>query len=126
MLVCLFAFEANFAIGGIAPAFVQLSEQFNKDISDTAGLLSYCILCLGSGNFIWVPTAIYFGKRPVFVIASGVFFVCSIWASVAQSFNSLLAARLIIALAGGSTEALGAAMVNVWTNLSSIRICKLI
>lgn len=65
-------------------------------------------------NFFWVPTAIYFGKRPVFLTACFMLFACCIWAAVAKSFESLLAAAIVGAFAGGATEALGAAMVNVW------------
>ncbi|CAK7218015.1 hypothetical protein SEUCBS140593_003400 [Sporothrix eucalyptigena] len=111
-ILCTFIFLVNFAIGGLAPAFLVLSEEFDKSIPVTAYLLTYCILCLGLGNFFWVPSAIYFGKRPVFVLASGLFFAFTLWTAVATSYETLFAARIISALAGGSTEALGAAIVN--------------
>lgn len=60
-----------------------------------------------------MPTAIYFGKRPVFLTACFLLFLCCIWAAVAKSFEGLLAATVVGAFAGGATEALGAAIVNV-------------
>lgn len=57
--------------------------------------------------------ALFLGKRPTFVAASLVFFVGCIWSSVSQSYESLLASRIVTAFAGGSTEALGAAIINV-------------
>lgn len=40
-------------------------------------------------------------------------FVCSLWGAVADSYTSLLGAQIVGAFAGGTTEALGAAIVNV-------------
>lgn len=64
-------------------------------------------------NFIWVPLAEYFGKRPVFVIASLILFGSIIWAALSTSFTSLLASRALAGIGGSSTEALGAAIINV-------------
>lgn len=111
--VCAFTFLTNFGIGGLAPAFYILSNEFEKTMDETSHLLLYPILVLGAFNFFWVPMANYFGKRPVFVIASGLLCVCYIWGAVATSFGSLLGSNIVAAFAGSSTEALGAAMVNV-------------
>lgn len=54
----------------------------------------------------------YFGKRPVFVLASLLLTVCSIWGATAGGFRSLLWSNIIGAFAGSSTEALGASIVN--------------
>ena len=82
-------------------------------MDQTSHLLLYPILVLGAFNFFWVPVANYVGKRSVFVLASGLLCVCGIWGAVATSFNSLLWSNIIAAFAGSSTEALGAAIVNV-------------
>lgn len=111
--VCAFTFFTNYAIGGLAPAFYPLSIEFGKTLTETSALLLWPILILGLFNFFWVPVANYFGKRPVFVLASLVLCVCYIWGANAQSFKSLLWSNCIAAFAGSSTEALGAAMVNV-------------
>ncbi|KAF2436447.1 MFS general substrate transporter [Tothia fuscella] len=110
--VCAFTFLTNYAIGGLAPAFPTLSQEFNKTPGETANLLLWPILVLGVFNFFWVPLANYFGKRPVFVIASRILYVSYIWGACAKSFRSLLWSNIIAAFAGSSTEALGAAMVN--------------
>lgn len=46
------------------------------------------------------------------------FFCCIIWSAVSTNFQSLLASRVVGAFAGSSTEALGAAIVNVRWSLS--------
>jgi MFS family permease len=110
--VCAFTFLTNYAIGGLAPAFYILSLEFNKTMTETSDLLLWPILVLGVFNFFWVPMANYFGKRPVFVFASGLLCVCYIWGAAANSFRSLLWSNIIAAFAGSSTEALGASIVN--------------
>ncbi|EMC97788.1 hypothetical protein BAUCODRAFT_31791 [Baudoinia panamericana UAMH 10762] len=110
--VCAFTFLTNYALGGLSPAFYNLSIEFNKTPTETSALLLWVILVLGIFNFFWVPVANYFGKRPVFVFASLLLCVCYLWGAVAQSFQSLLWSNIIAAFAGSSTEALGAAIVN--------------
>jgi hypothetical protein len=64
-------------------------------------------------NFFWVPLAIYYGKRPVFLVSSALLVASTAWAARATSFESLLAASALTGIAGGSTEAIGGAIVNV-------------
>jgi hypothetical protein len=47
------------------------------------------------------------------VVASGLLCACYVWGAMAGSFRSLLWSNVVAAFAGSSTEALGAAMVNV-------------
>ena len=61
--------------------------------------------------------AIWIGKRPVFVVASCILFATCVWAQGSKSFDSLLASVVIGSFASGSTEALGAAIVNVGTSV---------
>jgi len=81
-------------------------------MAETSHLLLWPILVLGAFNFFWVPLANYFGKRPVFVLASGLLCSCYVWGAVARSFESLLWSNIVAAFAGSATEALGAAVVN--------------
>jgi MFS family permease len=110
--VCAFTFLTNYGIGGLAPAFYILSQEFDKSVAETSDLLLWPILVLGAFNFFWVPLANYFGKRPVFVLTSGLLCGCFVWGAVAGSFESLLWSNIVAAFAGSSTEALGASIVN--------------
>lgn len=110
--VCAFTFLTNYGIGGLAPAFYILSQEFDRSMAETSDLLLWPILVLGVFNFLWVPLANYFGKRPVFVFCSGLLCACFVWGAVAGSFESLLWSNVIAAFAGSSTEALGASIVN--------------
>ena len=53
----------------------------------------------------------YFGRRPVFVFTSVLFFATLPWAAATHSWNSLVASRILMAFAGSATEALPAAVV---------------
>lgn len=86
--VCAFTFLTNYAIGGLAPVFYILSLEFDRTMSETSELLVWPILVLGLFNFFWVPVVNYFGKRPVFVFASGLLCVFYIWGAVSGSFRS--------------------------------------
>ncbi|KAK4495099.1 hypothetical protein PRZ48_013426 [Zasmidium cellare] len=110
--VCSFAFMANYAIGGLAPAFYPLSIEFNKTMTETSALLIWPILVLGVFNFLWVPIANYFGKRPIFVFATLLLCLAYLWGAVAQSFGSLLWSNIVAAFAGSASEALAASIVN--------------
>ncbi|KAK4950306.1 hypothetical protein LTR10_011287 [Elasticomyces elasticus] len=110
--VCAFTFLTNYAIGGLSPAFLIISMEYNKTQTQTTALLLWPILVLGVFNFFWVPMANYFGKRPVFVFASLLLCVCYLWGALSKSFESLLWSNIVAAFAGSSTEALGAAIVN--------------
>ncbi|KAK4144428.1 protein HOL1 [Dichotomopilus funicola] len=110
--VCAFTFLANYGIGGLAPAFYLLSQEFDKTATETSALLLWPILVMGVFNFLWVPLANYFGKRPVFVLCSGLLCGCMVWGAAATSFESLLWSNIVGGFAASSTEALGASMVN--------------
>ncbi|KAH0140778.1 MFS general substrate transporter, partial [Aureobasidium melanogenum] len=110
--VCAFAFLSNYAIGGLAPAFYILSQEFGKTQHQTSELLLWPVLVFGVFNFLWVPMANYFGKRPIFVFCTLLLCVCYIWGATAQSFKSLLWSNIIAAFGGSASEAVAASMVN--------------
>lgn len=81
------------------------------DATKASYLITFNILFLGIGNLFWIPLSIKIGKRPVLVLSTLIFFVSSIWAAVAQSWGSLLGARIIQGFGASSSEALGASVV---------------
>lgn len=89
----------NFCITGLAPGFSQLIPEFDITITQASWLLTSNLLGQFMGVFTLAPLASKYGKRPVWLSISLVFFVCNIWASVAKSYPSLLLARLFAAYA---------------------------
>jgi predicted MFS family arabinose efflux permease len=59
---------------------------------------------LGVSGLLWVPVANTIGRRPVILLGTLLLTIFSIWAAVAKSYDSLLAARLFMGIAGGPGE----------------------
>lgn len=55
-------------------------------------------------NLVWVPLAVKYGRRPVYVLTSVVFAATCVWAAQARSFENLLAARIVLAWFAGTAE----------------------
>ncbi|PBP28149.1 hypothetical protein BUE80_DR001050 [Diplocarpon rosae] len=96
---------------GIATGFVPLATNFHVPFSKLSHLISYPVLALGVGNIIWTPTAICLGKRPVIIVSMAVFLASCIWSCKAQTFDSLLASRVVAGFGAGSIESLGPAII---------------
>ncbi|KAI6712514.1 MFS transporter [Diplocarpon mali] len=109
--ICVFVFMGNMYAAGIATGFVPLAMDFHVSFSKLSDLISYPVLAMGVGNIVWTPTAICLGKRPVIIVSMAVFLASCIWSYKAQTFDSLLASRVIAAFGAGSIESLGPAMI---------------
>ncbi|KAI1452306.1 MFS general substrate transporter [Annulohypoxylon moriforme] len=112
LTICLFSCLNNFSGTVLSDSFFTISQDLQVSVDDASGLLSWVVLTQGISNFIWVPTAIYLGKRPVFLVSCAIAFVGAIWAAASPSFGSLLGGCIFGAFGGGSSEALGAAIIN--------------
>lgn len=53
-----------------------------------------------------MPVIIKYGRRPVYIVSLLVFGAYSLWAGLAKSYPSELAARLTLGFAGGSADSL--------------------
>ncbi|KAI2470678.1 MFS general substrate transporter [Annulohypoxylon bovei var. microspora] len=110
--ICLFSCLNNFSGTVLSDSFFTISQDLQVSIETAAGLLSWVVLTQGIANFFWVPTAIYIGKRPVFLVSCAIAFIGTIWAAASPSFGSLLGGCIFGAFGGGASEALGAAIIN--------------
>ncbi|THY69413.1 MFS general substrate transporter [Aureobasidium pullulans] len=87
--------------GSFAPASIA---RFSSSISKAAYLFSATALLQGISNLFWVPVALKYGRRKVYVLSFLLFGVTTIWASRANSFGNLLAARLVMGWFAGTAE----------------------
>lgn len=93
------------ALVSIAISFFGNGPHLANDISSKASYFqTAAALMIGVGNLFWVPLAIKYGKRPVYVLSFVVFLVSCTWCGVAESFGSELAARIILGTACGAPE----------------------
>jgi hypothetical protein len=66
---------------------------------------------LGIGSVIFSPTAILFGKRPVYLFSSIIFVASAVWCALSPSFTSLLLARIFQGIAVSPVECLPSATI---------------
>lgn len=76
-----------------------------KPFSDLTQLIAVNILLLGASNLVWVPLANTFGRRPIILLSLLLLVVSCVWAGLAMSFQSLLAARAFMGAGGGPADA---------------------
>ncbi|KAJ5819413.1 hypothetical protein N7474_005004 [Penicillium riverlandense] len=97
-LVCMstFGFLSNFTSSSITSAIPLLATPLAFNPPVPVGRLTHLVavnaIMLGVSNLLWVPVANTFGRRPVILLGTLLLTVFSIWAAVAKSFDSLLAA----------------------------------
>lgn len=76
---------------------------YNPRVSDLA---IYPTLFMGLGNIVAVPLAHAFGRRPFFLLSCLVMVVTCAWAAWSPNLTHHIAARDVMALAAGQSEAL--------------------
>ncbi|KAJ4169257.1 hypothetical protein NW754_001342 [Fusarium falciforme] len=69
-------------------------------------LASYPSLCMGLGNFFFVPLSMALGRRFAFILSNVLLLVSIIWAAKSQSFESHLGARCLQGLTAGVADCL--------------------
>jgi len=66
---------------------------------------------LGAANIWWVPLSNWTGRRPVLIIATLLMMLASVWAAKAESFGSLIAARIFQGVGGGAADTVAPALI---------------
>lgn len=62
------------------------------------------VIALGYTNFIVIPCAYVFGRRPTMLVCALITLATDIWMAAAPSYGSMLAARLINGFGTGANE----------------------
>ncbi|KAF2170321.1 hypothetical protein M409DRAFT_64105 [Zasmidium cellare ATCC 36951] len=101
--------------GGMTPilaaGFNNVAEDFHTTEPRVALTTGLYMLGLGVGSVILSPTAILFGKRPVYLVASICFILTAVWCALSTNFASLVCARVFQGIAVSSVECLPSATV---------------
>ncbi|ODQ66745.1 MFS general substrate transporter [Nadsonia fulvescens var. elongata DSM 6958] len=95
----------------LASAFTKLSKEFDLDLHTISYLVGAFMLAMGIGSLFLAPTAIIYGKRPIYLLALVIFLVGTLIASSTSSFGALLAARIITGFGASPTESLPSATI---------------
>jgi MFS family permease len=101
--------------GGMTPI---LAAGYN-DVSATYGISSQKValttgiymLGLGIGLVVMSPTAILFGKRPVYLVGGSLFILSAVWCAASPNYPSLLLARIFQGIAVSPVECLPSATI---------------
>ncbi|BCS23784.1 uncharacterized protein APUU_40228S [Aspergillus puulaauensis] len=110
VLVCMsvYAFVGNFSSASISSAFPVYATPLAFNPPVPMGRLSHLVavnvLMMGAANIWWVPLANTFGRRPITLLNLLILVFCSMWAGLATSFESLLAARFFMGVGVGPAD----------------------
>jgi MFS family permease len=101
--------------GGMTPVlaagFNNVAATYNVTIPQVALTTGLYMLGLGLGSVVASPTAILWGKRPVYLGAIILFTLASIWCALSPSYASLVVARIVQGVAVSPVECLPSATI---------------
>lgn len=101
--------------GGMTPilaaGFNQVADTYNVSTQQVAYTTGLYMLGLGVGSVIMSPTAILYGKRPVYLLGATLFVVSGVWCAVSPNYASLVVARVFQGIAVSPVECLPSATI---------------
>jgi MFS family permease len=101
--------------GGMTPilaaGFSNVSKSFGVPYARVALTTGLYMMGLGVGSVIFSPTAILFGKRPVYLFSAVMFMATSIWCAVAPNYANLATARVFQGISVSPVECLPSATI---------------
>ena len=95
----------------LAAGFTEISREYGVPITDVSLTTGLIMLGLGVGCVIVSPTAIIYGKRPVYLGSAILCFLTAVWCAMSPSFTWLLLARVVQGIALSPVEALASASI---------------
>ncbi|KAL7818753.1 major facilitator superfamily domain-containing protein [Trichoderma aethiopicum] len=95
----------------IAAGFTNVAQDFDVSVERVSLTTGLYMMGLGLGSVIASPTAILFGKRPVYLAGAILFIGTCVWAGYSPSFSSLIAARVFQGVAVSPVECLPSATI---------------
>lgn len=101
--------------GGMTPilaaAFNDVAKEYDVSLHKVALTTGLYMLGLGLGSVVMSPTAILYGKRPVYIVGATLFIISAVWCAVSPSYASLVVARIFQGLAVSPVECLPSATI---------------
>lgn len=95
----------------LAAGFTDVAEEYGVDVEQVALTAGFSMMGLGIGSVIASPTAILYGKRPVYLASAVLYIVASVWCALAPSFAQLVVARIFQGMAVSPVECLPSATI---------------
>lgn len=95
----------------LAAGFDNVAATYQVSIPQVALTTGLYMMGLGIGSVVASPTAILFGKRPVYLVSIILFLISSVWCAVSPNYSSLVVARIFMGLAVSPVECLPSATI---------------
>ena len=104
------------ALGGgmtpvLAAGFTDVAAAYGVSIPQVALTTGFYMLGLGLGSVVASPTAILFGKRPVYLAGATLFIITSVWCAASPNYASLVVARVFMGVSVSPVECLPSATI---------------
>ncbi|KAK0112114.1 hypothetical protein ONS96_001372 [Cadophora gregata f. sp. sojae] len=101
--------------GGMTPilaaGFTNVADTYDVTVPKVALTTGLYMMGMGVGSVFASPTAILYGKRPVYLASAVIFIGTSIWCAASPSYNSLLVARIFQGVSVSPVECLPSATI---------------
>lgn len=101
--------------GGMTPilaaGFTNVAEEYNVTLHEVALTAGLFMMGMGVGSVVFSPTAILFGKRPVYLVSCILYIATSIWCAAAPNYGQLVVARVLQGIAVSPVECLPSATI---------------
>lgn len=101
--------------GGMTPilaaGFTEVAEDYKVSVSDVSLTTGLYMMGMGLGSVVFSPTAILWGKRPVYLFGAFLFIVTSVWCALSPNFTSLVVARIFQGVSVSPVECLPSATI---------------
>lgn len=101
--------------GGMTPVlaagFNDVARTYNVSIPRVALTTGLYMMGLGLGSVVASPTAILYGKRPVYLVGIILYIISSVWCAVSPNYASLVVARIFMGFAVSPVECLPSATI---------------
>lgn len=95
----------------IAAGFTNVANDYHIDVADVSLTTGLYMMGLGIGSVIFSPTAILYGKRPVYLYSAILFIISAVWCALSPNFVSLILARIFQGIAVSPVECLPSATI---------------
>jgi MFS family permease len=101
--------------GGMTPilaaGFTDVANTYHVSTQQVAFTTGFYMLGLGLGSVVMSPTAILYGKRPVYLLGATLFVISAVWCALSPNYPSLVIARIFQGFAVSPVECLPSATI---------------
>lgn len=95
----------------LAAGFDDVAKTYDVTKQKVAYTTGLYMMGMGLGSVIMSPTAILFGKRPVYLLGAVLFVLSGVWCALSPNYPSLVVARIFQGIAVSPVECLPSATI---------------